>query len=654
MSKKLQLLLSLFAVILCLPVIGQDFSTEYGKIGREEFELEQYALDPEAEAVVLFDKGRSRFEDRQGSFEVIFERETRLKILSEAGVKYAEIEIPYYQEGTIYERIYDLEAYTYNFEDGKIIKTPLDIANTYEVDINKFWKAKKFAIPNVKPGSIIEYKYRLRSPNVLSLRDWRFQWRIPVDYSEYEVRMIPHYAYVYLLQGTEKFDSYTTNRDSRKRVYEGVDFYDTVHTYVMNEVPAFKSEEFITSINDYIIKIEFQLASITYHSLGSREIMTTWEKMGTHLLKHPHFGNFTNRSERLAKRVLNINDLKSKSEEERFNFVLDYVKNNYNWNRIVDKYTTKSPNNFIKDKYGNSAEINLFTVGLLNAVGIDARPVLISTRRNGKIKYAYPILENFNDVIILATIDGNKVLSDASNIFVLNNRISPRAFNDRGLIVDRKKVDWLGLEFQLLSEVKNDIQIEIPSNHLMTTSISKSATEYEAVYYRHNYGEDHEAIKRLLKNKHYAIIDSTISVQNQNRKEKPYILSYKQTSKPEVINEKIYIPPFLNQVISDNPLKEAERTYPIDMVYPNKRTFTTTIIIPEGYQVDYIPKEKTIMNQMVELTYNAIQEDNKIKVSFSYAFNKAIYSQNIYSDLKSFFDEIVEHGNEKIVLSKKI
>ena len=90
------------------------------------------------------------------------------------------------------------------------------------------------------------------------------------------------------------------------------------------------------------------------------------------------------------------------------------------------------------------------------------------------------------------------------------------------------------------------------------------------------------------------------------------------------------------------------------MVYPNKRTFTTTIIIPEGYQVDYIPKEKTIMNQMVELTYNAIQEDNKIKVSFSYAFNKAIYSQNIYSDLKSFFDEIVEHGNEKIVLSKKI
>src|SRR5699024_5713261 len=224
MSKKLHLLLSLFAVILCLPVIGQDFSTEYGKIGREEFELEQYALDPEAEAVVLFDKGRSRFEDRQGSFEVIFERETRLKILSEAGVKYAEIEIPYYQEGTIYERIYDLEAYTYNFEDGKIIKTPLDIANTYEVDINKFWKAKKFAIHNVKPGSIIEYKYRLRSPNVLSLRDWRFQWRITVDYSEYEVRMIPHYAYIYLLQGTEKFDSYTTNRDSRKRVYEGVDF----------------------------------------------------------------------------------------------------------------------------------------------------------------------------------------------------------------------------------------------------------------------------------------------------------------------------------------------------------------------------------------------------------------------------------------------
>ena len=654
MHQKTPFILSLFVILLCTPVFGQNFSKEYGKIGREEFELEQYALDPEAEAVVLFDKGRSRFEDRQGSFEVIFERETRLKILSEAGVKYAEIEIPYYQEGTIYERIYDLEAYTYNFEDGNIIKTPLDIANTYDVDINKFWKAKKFAIPNVKPGSIVEYKYKLRSPNILNLRDWEFQWRIPVDYSEYKVRMIPHYAYVYLLQGTKKFDSYTTNRGSRKRVYEGVDFYDTVHTYVMNEVPAFKSEEFITSINDYIIKIEFQLASITYHSLGTREIMTTWEKMSTHLLKHPHFGNFANRSERLAKRVLNINDLKSKTEEERFNFVLDYVKNNYNWNRIVDKYTTKSPNNFIKDKYGNSSEINLFTVGLLNAVGIYAKPVLISTRRHGKIKYAYPILDNFNDVIILATIDGNRVLSDASNIFVLNNRISPRAFNDRGLIVDRKKVDWLGLEFQLLSEIKNEIQIEIPSIHLMTTSISKSATEYEAVYYRNNYGEDYEAIKRLLKNKHYAIVDSTISVQNQDSKEKPYILSYKQTSKPEVINEKIYIPPFLNQVISENPLKEAERTYPIDMVYPRKRSFTTTITIPEGYEVEYTPEERDIKNQLLELSYNILQEENKIKISFHYAFNNSIYSPTNYEHIKSFFNEIIKKGNEKIVLSKKI
>lgn len=654
MSKKLQLLLSLFAVILCLPVIGQDFSQEFGKVGRAEFELKQYAPDKEAEAVVLFDIGKTKFEESQNAFDVIFERESRIKILSQEGVDYAEIQIPYYQEGSIYEQVYDVEAYSYNIEDGRLVEAVLDISNIFDERINKYWKMKKFAVPNAKSGSIIEYKYKIKSPEVFNLRDWRFQWKIPVVHSKYEIRMIPFYSYAFILQGANKFDSYTVKQHREKRSYLGLAFQDNIHTYIINEVPAFKSEDFITSINDFIIKLDFQLSEVNYPSGGTKEVMTTWEKMNADLLNEKNFGRYINRSERQARRLFDIDDVKRMPEKERFNFVLDFVKSNYNWNKRNGKFATKTTNDFVSDKFGNSADVNLFTIGLLNAVDLKAKPVLISTRQNGKIKFNYPLLSYFNYVTIIVDVDGEKINTDATEILSLNDRIPTRCFNDKGLIVDNEKVEWVNLEFPILSETQDEIRIEIADNEFMKTSISKTATEYDALFYRNNYGNNLETIKGNLDNKNFTIIDSTINIQNQYNREKPYTLTYSKTSKPEIIQDKIYISPFLDKVISDNPLKQDVRTYPVDMVYPRKRGFTTTIIIPEDYEVEYIPKDREIKNQLFELSYLIEQKEEEIAISFHYTFNNAIYFPNNYLHIKAFFDEIVEHGNEKIVLSKKI
>ncbi|MDD2475142.1 MAG: DUF3857 domain-containing protein [Dysgonamonadaceae bacterium] len=651
MIRKLQLVL-LFTIMICLSSYGQDYSQEYGIMGMDEFKLEEYAPDKDAEAVVLFDVGTSRFLERNGSFEVVFERKTRVKILSEAGLKWAEIQIPYYQQGDIYETVHDIEAFTYNFENGPV-KIPLNTSNIFNEKINDAWNAKKFALPNVKVGSIIEYKYTIKSQDVFNLRDWDFQWRIPVVHSEYEVSMVPFYVYVYIMQGANKFDSYKSYTDEGlPRRLGKVTYQDYIHKYIMRDLPAFKSEEFITSINDYIIKLDFQLSQINYPTGKTVEIMTTWDKMNKELLKNSDFGGYIKKSEKLAKKLINIDSLASKTDKEKFDAVLEYVKRNYNWNKYNGKFASKSPNDFIKDKYGSCADINLFTIGLLNAVGIDAKPVIISTRENGKIKYDYPLSAYFNYVTILANVEGEKTMSDATEILNLNNRIPSRCINDKGLIVDNEGVEWVSLECKFLSEVNNDIQIEIINNDVMNTTVSKAATEYDGLNFRNNYGDNTEAVKKRLENKDYAIIDSTINIQNLYDKEKPFILSYKQSSKPEIINEKIYIAPFLDEIISDNPLKQNERTYPIDMTYPTKRVFATTIIIPEGYQVDHTPIEQKVKNKLFELNYNTIQEDGKIKVLFDYTFNNSVYSPNDYTKIKSYFNIIVKKGNEKIVFAK--
>ena len=80
-------------------------------------------------------------------------------------------------------------------------------------------KVKKFAMPNVQVGSIIEYKYSIETPYKFNLKDWEFQRKIPTIYSEYTVRMVPFYEYTYLMQGVDKFDiqnSYKVKLPNRK------------------------------------------------------------------------------------------------------------------------------------------------------------------------------------------------------------------------------------------------------------------------------------------------------------------------------------------------------------------------------------------------------------------------------------------------------
>lgn len=643
----------IFAFSLCS--LGQEYSREFGKVVKDDVELTEYPADKNAEAVVLFDMAKSYFVDSNNGFDLVFERTSRIKILTEAGIKWAEIEIPYYQEGNIYERIFDLEAYSYNYENGQINKTKLDVSNSYTEKINHYWNLKKFALPNVKAGTIIEYRYKINSQYLFNLRDWEFQRRIPVVYSEYEVRMIPFYGYTFLLQGANKFSSTMSYVDKGlSRQFGSTNYNDYINKYIMKDLPAFNSEEFITSINDYIIKIDFQLSKITQPNGSKIDVMTSWDLMIKDLLNHASFGKYIAKAEKLLPSVIDSKELESKTTQEKFDIIINYVKANYNWDKMDGKYASKLPNKLITEKVGNCADINLFTIGLLNGAGIEAYPLLISTRENGKIKYDYPFSHFFDYVLILAIIDGQNVLSDGTEILSLNNRIPSRCINERGLIVKKDEVKWVGLECLLPSEINTEIAMEITKEMDLRSAITKTSTEYEALYCRNNYSDDVESIKKKLDSKDFTIIDSTISVQNQHDKNKPYVLSYTTLSQTSIINDKIYLSPFLGESLSENPLKQPTRTYPIDMVYPTKRSFKTSINIPEGYQVYFIPEEFKISNQSFDFNYSVKNEQTQLVVSFDYYFKKSVYPDTDYSKIKYYFKEIVKKGNEKIVLSKKI
>lgn len=649
---KIRHLLS-FAVFISLyaSVLAQDISREFGKISMEELKMQSYNKDSQAEAVVLFDIGKSYFIRGDNGFEVIFERVTRIKVLTDAGVDWGSFEIPYYREGDISEKVYDLNAVVYNLVDGQLKRTSIDRNNVYDEKLNQSWNLKKVALPDVGAGSVIEYSYKVISQYFFNLRDWDFQWKIPVVFSEYEIKITPFYEYVFILQGANRFSSQESFAESTKRTYGAIEYQNMVHRFGMKDIPAFRDEEYITSINDHIIRMNFQLSKINYPGGRINQIMTTWPDMINEMVKHKDFGHFIRRSEKLAPKAIDIKAIKAQSESERFDVIMNYVKETFKWNNIHSKFASKSPNDFLKDQFGNSADINLFAIGLLNAAGIEAHPVIMSTRNNGFIYKEYPFSLFFNYALISAVVDGEPILADATSLKIANDRIPLKCINQEGLLVLKGDLKWVDLRVKDPSEIMVDLKVSFEAQE-MVVDINKTATEYEAVSYRDDYEDDLENLKKKLEVTGYHLPDSSIHVENQNDLNKPWNLKYRLTSEINHSAEKLLIAPFLNLVIQDNPLKQNSRTYPIDMMYPSKKEFRSHILIPEGYRVEHIPQNRVYDSQYFQVKYEVLQEEGVVNVVFSYWFKQAIYEAPLYPRLKTYFNEIVRKGNENIVFTR--
>jgi hypothetical protein len=285
----------------------------------------------------------------------------------------------------------------------------------------------------------------------------------------------------------------------------------------------------------------------------------------------------------------------------------------------------------------------------LNAAGIEAYPLIISTRENGKIKTDYPYLKFFNYLLIFATVDGKNILSDATEILCPNELIPSKCLNEKGLLVKEGDVQWINLQRDKPSEINTMISIDSIGDSSNANSVI-SSTDYDALRYRNNIGEDKAKVAERVDQDVYTVDENSIVVNNSSEIEKPYIMKFHTIYKTEKINDKIYLSPFLDEPITENPLKQYARTYPIDMTYPIKRSFTSVITIPEGYKIDFVPEDYKILNELFELNYNIKHDSKTISISFNYTFRRSVYAAADYINIKFYFKDIIRKGNEKIVL----
>ncbi len=653
---------SFFASILFLLTIwtdlySQTLSREYGKVGKDDFNY-VHDEDPEASAVILFDIGYALFAPVTRGDGIVFTRTKRIKILSQSGIDYANFEIPYFVDGfDRTEYINKVEAITYNFENGILKRQELDPATIYDEKRNEKWHVKKVPMPNVKSGSIIEISYELHSPFLFNLPDWQFQADIPTLYSEYKVRMSPNFDYIYIAQGFNKFtrhDVEKNNIESRTKVglHQSAK-YLSIQTFVMEDVPAFKDESYISSKDDYIMKMDFQVAKFVNSAGGIQEVMSTWPTLNSQMLKEEKFGKYTKRAKSVVVPIIDQLKLTGLDPLARAKQIIRYVKQNFTWDGYQSVFASQSPKKFSEERQGNSADINLFLIALLQEAGIEVDPVILSTRDHGKVRPDYAFLHYFNYVIPLIKLENTSFLTDGTGYNLAYNRIPPRCINDMGLQVIKNDKGWVSLYHEYPSAFNVNLNITPqPDSAIANVTAFSQSTEYSSYVMRSAYFDDESKIKQGFKQYGF---DKTyeVKVLNEDNPAKPYVLSLQGEIPLVEASNMIFIKPFLAFPLGENLLKQQKRNYPVDFVYRTTNSYTSYVDLPNGYEVLSIPEDFKIDDDLLEFSIQTAINGAQISVTAEYEFKKAVYMPNQYEQLKEDMDQLIKHINEEVVLQKK-
>ena len=124
-----------------------------------------------------------------------YEIKLRTKILKSEGAKHANIDITYCdgdlaKNNNNFDEMTDLKVtvFTKN-EKGKVEKKKINIADFKKDRVDDNYAVLHVVVPDVQPGSIVEYIYKIRSPRASFIYDWVFQEDIPTLRSKCELEI---------------------------------------------------------------------------------------------------------------------------------------------------------------------------------------------------------------------------------------------------------------------------------------------------------------------------------------------------------------------------------------------------------------------------------------------------------------------------------
>ena len=650
-------LLPLFLILNFSIFAQQSFNTNNIEVSDYDLSATTYQKDTTANAFYIYEKGNSEFQDH-GDYGIITTYEAKIKLLNKEGYDNANIKIRLSKSDSNKQKIRNIEATTYYLDNG-IRKQKKLLDSQIYTEENETHDVVNFTFPALQPGAVLVYSYKKQSPFVFNFETWWFQENIPKIYSEFNSKIPGNYKYNIKKIGELKLD--VNEIDVERRCFSFSQAGDPadclVSKYVMKDIPAFIEESYLSSRYNYISRIEYELESVTQLDGYVKKFTKSWDDVDKEIKLDNSLGKQLKRTS-LVDDVLPQEIKAMPKGLEKARAIFDFVKSTYSWNGEFQIFKDMNLKDLIKDKSGNIAAINILLHNLYEEEEFTVKPVLSSTRNNGTPTKLYPVLSEFNYLMVQLSLDDTTYLLDASEKNIEFGMIPFRSLNSYGRLIDfDTQSSWIDLNAPGFSSISYKDSLAIHKDGTASGNSEQIFKGYHALRVRNQLVElSREKIFNEISTPMSFTQSPDFKINNQDEVNEPLSINYELDNQSQKVNEMIYFNPFSFKLFEKNPFKLKERNYPIDFGYKDVYYYYTKIEVPDNYSVVELPKPQGFIlpenGGSIQFSTSKIHE-REVMVILRITFPKSFYPSGYYPYLKEFFDHILEIQSQSLIVLKE-
>jgi len=618
---------------------------DWQPISPEELKMSSLPEAPGAPAVILYrqvdrDDGRSAHE-----FNYV-----RIKILTEEGRKYANVEIPFFKEtGTVLgikARSIRADGSIAQF-DGKVYEQTIVKAKGFK------YLAKTFTLPDVQIGSIIEYHY-MTDYNEAYVYDsnWVLSNELFTRHAKFSLKPNPDFALRWNWPEGLPAGTQPPKED-----------HGTIRMEAQN-IPAFLVEDFMPPENEMKFRVDFIYSEETLLEKDPAKFWKTESKK-----QNDKVENFVNKKKAMEQAVAQIvaggdsQDAKlrkiyAKVQQLR-NLNYENEKSQQEQKREKQKEVT-NVEDLLKRGYGNGTQITWLFMALARAAGFDASAVLVARRSDHFFKAIVMNARQLNDNVVLVKLDGKDLYFDPGTAFTPYDMLPWWETSVSGLRLGKDGGGWVEtpLNDETQSKIERKTELKLDSEGTLTGKLTVTYWGSDAQSLRiEERIEDETSRKKLLEDMVRETIPAAIEVDLVNKPDwsssSPSLQTEYSLKVPGWVagaGKRALLPVGLFSSPEKSIFEHSGRVHPVYFHYPYRKIDDITIELPLGWKVASLAK--SVDRDVKAAAYTMKSEDNSGSLHLTRLLRSdlVMVPPNSYGALRAFFQVVRTGDEEQVVL----
>jgi hypothetical protein len=627
-------------LVVIRPVAAQDWLP----VNQDDLKMTSEPKAPGAPAIYLYRQVDRNDESYQETYYV------RLKILTDEGRKYADIEIPY-EKST--ESVNGIAARTI-LPDGTVIPFTGTVYDKPIVSArSEKLMSKTFTLAAAGVGSIIELRYdkRLRYGWVFDSH-WIISSELYTRDAKFSLEPNEHFPLRWSWpRGIPGDGTPKKERNGRIRL--------EVH-----DVPAFATEEFMPPENELKYRVDFVYSDNNDFESDSK---VYWKRFGRRQFSEVE--RFVDHRKALQQ-VIEHTVLPGDSPETRLRKL--YARAQQIHNTSFDREKTEEEQKRDKEKeihnaadmlsagQGNGLQVTWLFLGLARVAGFQADPVLVSTRDRYFFNPALMNATELNSNVVVVKLEGKDLYLDPGVTFTPFGLLPWEETGVTGLRLDKDGGSFVTTPIPAAEKSRIERKAALKFDRgTLTGVLTVTYTGLEASWRRlSERDEDDTDRKAFLKEEVQRFVPTGIEAKLTNQPdwstaEAPLVAEFelRVPGWAQLAGRRAIFSSALFGASEKHTFEHVARVQPLSFDFPYRLTDDVTVTLPEGWKVDSLPKPAGL--DLKGLVYQASADTQGQTLHLTRQIDLGVIFVNLkfYPTIRNFYQTVRAGDDEQVVVS---